>query len=583
MKRIFTFLVSLFAVTFAMGQAPQGVFFKAITAPLIDGVIDPVWADATAYNIEKVVGTETPTIGNPGETTWKGLWTNAGVYILLQVTDDAFLPNYLAPGYVSGKDGFSDWQFDKPEIYFDVNSNLVDGGGPGSAEALKPGHYQVAPGFQLDKNDGTAFTGTDGVVNAFMVDRSHYIAEYFVPYTKILDNGKMEVDKMAEIGFDVTVIDRDPDQTGRNSGVWSNTGSSWSNMDDAGRVTFDGAIALIDIQTLTITGATEITTDNGTAQLSAAVLPVEATQPYKWVLTNGTGMATISTTGLITANRNGTVTVKAVSIDDLVNSNELTISISNQMISEADISIIKNGTFELGADKKENWGGPGVVDTEGFYSVVCVPKVETATIKAEIWDTMFGQKVKVADATTKYFVKFKAKASADMIIPVLFEDRGAGNDNNKVVTTTATYRDNAYGKWDVPVTATEAWYTFDVTFSSIKDNSDYELNFQIGKADGTFSIDNIMMYTEADLALVNSTSSKTIASNQLSVYPNPVINELFVNMTASNVKVAIYNALGQKMMEKVSTGNVVKFDVNSLTKGLYFVRLADGSTQKFIK
>ena len=121
-----------------------------------------------------------------------------------------------------------------------------------------------------------------------------------------------------------------------------------------------------------------------------------------------------------------------------------------------------------------------------------------------------------------------------------------------------------------------------MTFSNKLDVSAYELNFQLGKLEGTFSIDSIAMYTEADLALV-STSSKTIASNQLSVYPNPVVNDLTVNLTSTNVKVAIYNALGQKMMEKVSIGHLAKFNVSSLQKGLYFVKLSDGATQKFIK
>ena len=194
---------------------------------------------------------------------------------------------------------------------------------------------------------------------------------------------------------------------------------------------------------------------------------------------------------------------------------------------------------------------------------------------------MFGQKVKVADATTKYIVKFKAKASAEMTIPILLEDRG--NSNEKAVTSLSSYR--AETMWMIPITTQEQWFTFDATFSSfIADKSDYELNFQLGKNDGTFSIDNIMMYTEADLALIG-TSIKSIASNVSRVYPNPVgkANFLSVELKSLNTKVAIYNAVGQKMMEKISTGNVAKFDVSSLRQGLYFVRLADGSTQKFIK
>ena len=572
MKRIFTFLVSLCVVSFAMAQdAPSAVFKQASVAPKIDGVIDDVWAVSNLYSIERALpGAELPTVGAPGETTWKGLWTAEGVYILLQVTDDAFYPAYSIPSDAT-------WEYDKPEIYFDVNPELQDA--IGAHQGL--GHYQFSPGFTKDKIDGTLITDKSGYTHADMVDGSNYIAEYFIPFSLLLDKDGTEVDLTATIGFDVTIIDRDPGDAGRRNALWANTSSAgaWDNMDASGTVKFDGAQAPIDIITLAITGGAEITTDNGTTQFSSAFTPEDATQKYKWVLTNETGMATISPTGIVTAQRNGTVTVKAVSSDQLVSSNELTITISNQLISEADISMIKNGNFDQGADKKENWGGPGVVDDEGFYSVVCVPKAE----KSEIWDTMFGQKVKVADATTKYIVKFKAKASADMIIPVLFEDRGTGYNNDKVVTSLSPFR--AETMWMVPVTGTEAWYTFDVTFSAIRELSDYELNFQLGKNDGTFSIDNVMMYTEADFELVNSTSSKTIASNQLSVYPNPVGNatELIVNMTESNVKVAIYNAIGQKMMEKVSTGNVAKFNVSSLQKGMYIVRLSDGTTQKFVK
>jgi len=579
MKRIFTLLVSAFFFTMVMGQ-PTALIKKATTAPVIDGLVDEIWAtaDKNEINVPFVNATvpETPTVGN---SWWKALWNKDGIYLLCFVEDDVFVPAYM--GGPTKEDRDASYMFDKLEIYFDCNAEKKDGYGPGSGDVNKLGHYQFAPTpTEALVDGGTATVEDNGFSWAFdATTKPNYYVEYFFPFSVLLDKTTAPVDQMEPIGFDVNIMDNDILTKSRNRMDWANAGDlgeSWGNMDDAGLITLDGAVAIIDINTLTITGGTEITTDNGTLQFNAALTPLEATQVYKWVVTNGTGMATVnSTTGLITANRNGTVTVKAVSIDDLVNSNELTISISNQMISEADISIIKNGTFELGADKKENWGGPGVVDGEGFYSVLC-------TAQADIWNTMFGQKVKVADATTKYFVKFKAKASADMIIPVLFEDRGTGNDNNKVVTTTAKYRDNVYGKWDVPVTALEAWYTFDVTFSSIKDNSDYELNFQIGKADGTFSIDNIMMYTEADLALV---SNKTITSNVSRVYPNPVgkANLLSVELKSSNVKVAIYNALGQKMIEKVSTGNVVKFDVNSLTKGLYFVRLADGSTQKFIK
>ncbi|MGE5448073.1 MAG: T9SS type A sorting domain-containing protein, partial [Bacteroidales bacterium] len=67
------------------------------------------------------------------------------------------------------------------------------------------------------------------------------------------------------------------------------------------------------------------------------------------------------------------------------------------------------------------------------------------------------------------------------------------------------------------------------------------------------------------------------------VYPSPVTNTLHVDLTAVNSKVAVYNAIGQKLMEKTATGNKVTFDVSSLRRGMYFVKLEDGTTKKFVK
>ncbi|MGE5394376.1 MAG: T9SS type A sorting domain-containing protein, partial [Candidatus Saccharibacteria bacterium] len=47
--------------------------------------------------------------------------------------------------------------------------------------------------------------------------------------------------------------------------------------------------------------------------------------------------------------------------------------------------------------------------------------------------------------------------------------------------------------------------------------------------------------------------------------------------------VAVYNSVGQRIMEKTVTGNQVKFDVSGLQKGLYFIKTSDGTTQKFIR
>jgi len=82
---------------------------------------------------------------------------------------------------------------------------------------------------------------------------------------------------------------------------------------------------------ITITGAADATTvSNGeTLQMSAAVLPLDATDAsVTWSVASGTGTATISTTGLLTATGAGTVVVKATANDDSAYEGVLTITVT---------------------------------------------------------------------------------------------------------------------------------------------------------------------------------------------------------------------------------------------------------------
>ena len=80
-------------------------------------------------------------------------------------------------------------------------------------------------------------------------------------------------------------------------------------------------------------GATTIETVAGTLQMLAEVLPENATnKDVEWSVENGTGSATISETGLLTAENNGVVTVKATAVDGSDISGSLEITISNQPV-----------------------------------------------------------------------------------------------------------------------------------------------------------------------------------------------------------------------------------------------------------
>jgi hypothetical protein len=82
---------------------------------------------------------------------------------------------------------------------------------------------------------------------------------------------------------------------------------------------------------ITISGNAAITTDGGTIQLSADVLPVDAdNRNILWTVSTG---ATIDETGLLTAVQNGTVTVKAIAEDGSGVYREYVVTISGQITS----------------------------------------------------------------------------------------------------------------------------------------------------------------------------------------------------------------------------------------------------------
>ncbi|MEA4805963.1 Ig-like domain-containing protein [Acetobacterium wieringae] len=108
-----------------------------------------------------------------------------------------------------------------------------------------------------------------------------------------------------------------------------------------------GGSASVAVSGITVTGtgaATAITTNNGTLQMLATVLPANATnRKVIWSVEAGTGTASINTTGLLTAITDGKVTVLATAEDGSGKFGTVEITISNQAIEDKTYS--EAGTY----------------------------------------------------------------------------------------------------------------------------------------------------------------------------------------------------------------------------------------------
>ena len=96
----------------------------------------------------------------------------------------------------------------------------------------------------------------------------------------------------------------------------------------------NGSVSVVDsvtVNTLNNVAAT-ITNNAGTLSIQATVFPAIVSQAVTWSVQPVSGAASISNTGVVTAQSNGTVWAKAVSVTDATKSDSLLITISSQVV-----------------------------------------------------------------------------------------------------------------------------------------------------------------------------------------------------------------------------------------------------------
>jgi hypothetical protein len=110
--------------------------------------------------------------------------------------------------------------------------------------------------------------------------------------------------------------------------------TNWTSIDAVSNFSTNCTVLVSSITVQGQGGVSSITTQGGILQMEANVLPTNADDgSYTWVVTNGTGSASINSSGLLTAFTDGTVTVWASANDASGLSGTATVTISNQSLS----------------------------------------------------------------------------------------------------------------------------------------------------------------------------------------------------------------------------------------------------------
>ena len=110
------------------------------------------------------------------------------------------------------------------------------------------------------------------------------------------------------------------------------------------RFTITQTVPVASIQVSGANGVTAITTDGGTLQIQAVVLPADVdNNTVTWSITSAAGIASISEGGLLTAAANGTVIVRATANDGSGVRGEATIAISGQRVPVSTVTVSGEG------------------------------------------------------------------------------------------------------------------------------------------------------------------------------------------------------------------------------------------------
>lgn len=103
-----------------------------------------------------------------------------------------------------------------------------------------------------------------------------------------------------------------------------------------------------------------------------------------------------------------------------------------------------------------------------------------------------------------------------------------------------------------------------------------------GKLTATIKSKKNPQFIDTIFFIANSwtTNVKDIEKNQsFSFYPNPVKDQISIKYPSKdNVKIEIFNVLGMKVKTINQEGNITSLQVSDLKKGIYFIRITDGTT-----
>lgn len=280
-----------------------------------------------------------------------------------------------------------------------------------------------------------------------------------------------------------------------------------------------------------------------TASLVKTISPVDATdQTVVWASSNEF-VATVSAQGVVTAVNTGNAVVSVTTNDGSFVA-ECNVTVATEIDNPVSILIQAEDYFQMNGIQTEN-----TTDTDGGLNVGWTDGGD--------W---MGYAVEIPSSGT-YTVEYRV-ASLN------------GGGTLKLETFGGS---ESYGTLSIP--STGGWQNW-TTISHGVNLEAGEQDIAVAVIDGGWNI-NWLKITKGTLKSAGDEMNE-VAVSELTVYPNPVKSELYIQGISDEVNMAIYSASGAKILESVG----YSINVEHLNAGVYFIRIQNNGTieqHKFMK
>jgi len=269
-----------------------------------------------------------------------------------------------------------------------------------------------------------------------------------------------------------------------------------------------------------------ITTTDGIIQLVATILPVNADNSnVTWTITEGAAFATVSSTGLVTATANGTVTVKATSVENDEVFDDIEIEISNQYVAVTGITV-----------SVKDAAAASITTNEGTLQLATVIAPVDALNKEVTWTIVSGSEFATVDANGLV----TASANGTVTVRATSQDNDTLYDeidiviSNQHIAVTAiavSVKDNAAAT----ITTNEGTLQLEAAITpNDATNSDVTWSIAIGSEFATVDANGLVTAIASGTVTVRATSvDTTTLFDEIEV----VISNQYVAVTALTVSV----------------------------------------------